>query len=304
MRGMTQYSEPIHRWCSFSDSWPPAAVREIVSLLNVQSDDWIWDPFGGSGTTAVVAKSEGICSITSDIDPLSVLFAHIKTHPPGERVLEQSIWPEDLSLAQLFDYSAKHSAQSRSVAIRTTRFLIAASLLRSGWHLGEAFDDQRIRAEFSRLRNEMLSDRFRTSNARAFVYHSDFLARVSVVRRLTNRRAVMVTSPPFPGSDQNPNLVKLMRAIGLPDKTRKLETPIGFERYRLMLDSIADAAAQVDCRALAIELTARCSFGDDRVKSSHKLLVEALKSAGYEASIASFNTGTDDPSVLCVGVRL
>ena len=156
---MTQYVEPIHRWCAFSDSWPPSAVGQIISSLKIDNDDWIWDPFAGCGTTAVVAKSRGICSISSEIDPLAVLVAHMKTHPPCKRVLESCIWPEALGLAQLFGQVTEHLNSSRSVGIRTMRFLIAASLIRSRWHLGDEYNDQFVRAEFSKLRNEMLDDR-------------------------------------------------------------------------------------------------------------------------------------------------
>lgn len=301
---MTQYTEPIHRWCSFSDSWPPSAVNKIVSLLAVDRAEWIWDPFGGAGTTAVVAATRGIRSITSDIDPLAVLVAKIKTDPPSEDVLERSVWHEARSLEQLFGDLAKHSDLSRSVRIRTMRFLVAVSLLRSRWHLGETFDDTRIRTEFSRLRSEMLSERaFETPMARALVYRGDFLELVPLVRRLSRGQAVMITSPPFPGSNDNPKLLKLERALGLLKGVPSTRKSTRFLDYRRMLDAIVCAAAQVGCRAVAAELSTRRYPSGDSLKWPPDLFGEALERFGYLASKVPFDSAENDPSILCLGIR-
>src|SRR4029077_5875591 len=107
------------------------------------------------------------------------------------RVIASCVCPEALTFQPLIDFVANLAPTSRSMRIRTMRFLIAASLLRSRWHLGEPFDDARVRAEFSQLHDEMLSDgRFRPQT-RAFVYCSDFLLVVPQVLRLTKGRAVM-----------------------------------------------------------------------------------------------------------------
>jgi hypothetical protein len=301
-RDMKQLTEPIHRWCSFSDSWPPSAVRQIVSLLEVNDAEWIWDPFGGAGTTAIVATSKGIRSITSDIDPLAALVAKIKTDPPSEHVIEDSVWREVRSLEQVFCDLTKHSALSRSVIIRTMRFLITASLLRTGWHLGEPFNERRVRTEFSLLKNEMLSDRsFQSSRARSIVYCTDFLELVPLVRRSTRSQAVMITSPPFPGSNDNPKLLKLKRAVGLLKEMPNRRKHISFRDYRRMLDSIVYATMQVGCRMVAIELSARKPGMSDGNEWPPEFLVRKLERAGYSTSLLPFNTGGKDPSVLCLG---
>src|SRR5690349_7257376 len=114
MARVNRYPEPIHRWCSFADSWPPSAVEQVISFLQVRRDDWIWDPFGGCGTTAVVARSREIGSITCDIDPLAALVAQTKGNPPSSKTIEQAVWPETMAFSPLVARVAAHSFPSRS----------------------------------------------------------------------------------------------------------------------------------------------------------------------------------------------
>lgn len=298
---MKQITEPIHRWCWFSDSWPPSAVNKILSMIDVGPRDWIWDPFGGAGTTALVASDSGIRSVTSDIDPLAILVSRIKADPPDGRTLEAASWDDAQEMAQLVAYLKERAAQSPSKKIRTMRFLIATALLRSNWHLGAKFIERRVRNEYSQLKSEILSDHhLRTSKTRIWVYQSDFRTAVPLVRQATKGRAVMITSPPFIASNHNPQLLKLQRAIGLVKRASPIPE-ITSTVYQRMLAQLATVAGKAGCRTVAVELSARTSNLRESSEWPPEFLARKLERAGYKTLISVFNSDKNDPSVLCVG---
>ena len=303
--GRRTRNEPVHRWLTFSDGWPPSAVERALSVLKVSPDEWVWDPFGGSGTTAVVAMNQGFCVLTSDVDPLAALVASVKVRPPARGLLEDINWPSDRSLAQLCGSVSKALPASHSERVRAMRFLIVGSVLRSGWHLGEPFHEQRVRSQFSRLRAEMLTDKCIPAmpTRRAIVHCGDFRDLLARARKVMGGRSVMVTSPPFVGSDRNPKVARLKRIIGLTE--RRLSTPRAAAEgvYHGMLVSIANAAMRGGCRAVAIELSARSRSSRRGTNWPPNILADALRAAGYTTDTIRFTSGREDPSVLCLGVR-
>lgn len=294
-------TEPIHRWCCFSDSWPPSAVTKILSVLNVGPNEWIWDPFGGAGTTAVAAAAKGISSVTSDIDPLAILVSLIKADPPSERTLEATTWASSQNLAHLVNCLRKESVRTRSKKVRTMRFLVATALLRCEWHLGKEFNEQRVRNEYSRLRTEIFDDgKSWPAKTVIRVYQSDFRTAVPFVRRATKGRSLMITSPPFIGSNHNPQLLKLQRAIGLvkrPSKTPEITPTI----YQRMLNQLSTVAYKAGCHTVAIELSARTSNLTASGEWPPEYLAGLLERLGYITTISAFNPDRKDPSVLCIG---
>jgi DNA modification methylase len=48
--------------------FPRELVRHCLNVAGAQPGQIVYDPFGGTGTTAVVAKEMGIDSITTEID--------------------------------------------------------------------------------------------------------------------------------------------------------------------------------------------------------------------------------------------
>jgi DNA modification methylase len=51
---------PIHRWFSYPAGYSYKFVFEAFDLFNVNPDDWVYDPFSGTGTTLIAAKQQGI----------------------------------------------------------------------------------------------------------------------------------------------------------------------------------------------------------------------------------------------------
>ncbi len=77
-----------HRWFLFPHSFSGALVEALAEEWNLKQDDKILDPFAGSGTTLLSAKTLGIPCDGFDISPLSVLACNSKVRPYSKRVME------------------------------------------------------------------------------------------------------------------------------------------------------------------------------------------------------------------------
>ena len=64
---------PVHRWFRYREGFSPA----ILDKLNAQQR--VFDPFCGCGTTLIEARRRGLSAIGTDINPLAVLVAQVKT---------------------------------------------------------------------------------------------------------------------------------------------------------------------------------------------------------------------------------
>ena len=64
---------PVHRWFRYREGFSPAIVKRL------QSYERIFDPFCGCGTTLIEAKRSGIAAIGTDVNPLAVFVARVKT---------------------------------------------------------------------------------------------------------------------------------------------------------------------------------------------------------------------------------
>lgn len=66
-----------HGWLRLTPAYSVALVEELVGDLD--SSDYLLDPFCGTGTTALVCAERGIPCVTTDINPFLVWFATAKT---------------------------------------------------------------------------------------------------------------------------------------------------------------------------------------------------------------------------------
>ena len=69
----------IHAWHPYYAGYSEAFVDSAIELLNVDQNAVILDPWGGSGTTGVVAARKGITSISIDVNPVMATFAAAKS---------------------------------------------------------------------------------------------------------------------------------------------------------------------------------------------------------------------------------
>jgi site-specific DNA-methyltransferase (cytosine-N4-specific) len=68
-----------HGFHSYKGKYYPQLVASLFNWCGVEPDDWVLDPFCGSGTTLVEATLRGIRSVGVDLNPLAALIADVKT---------------------------------------------------------------------------------------------------------------------------------------------------------------------------------------------------------------------------------
>lgn len=82
--------EPIHRWYSYVEGYSSCLItEELKKILSMNADiKSIYDPFCGTGTTALVASCKGIRSFYSESNPFMQKI--IETKINGVRLLNDS----------------------------------------------------------------------------------------------------------------------------------------------------------------------------------------------------------------------
>ena len=61
--------EPIHNWYSYVEGYSSCLITDELDLLKEYNIKSIYDPFGGTGTTPLVASQRGINSYYSETNP-------------------------------------------------------------------------------------------------------------------------------------------------------------------------------------------------------------------------------------------
>jgi len=72
-----QYSR-VHNWYSFKHGFSKDLVATIVDQFDLKRNDWVLDPFCGSGTTLLTCKELGLNALGFDILPFSVYLSNGK----------------------------------------------------------------------------------------------------------------------------------------------------------------------------------------------------------------------------------
>lgn len=68
----------LHNWLKYKEGFSADLVSVLLDEMHATVDDWIMDPFMGSGTTALVCQQRGINSIGYDIMPISNISIQAK----------------------------------------------------------------------------------------------------------------------------------------------------------------------------------------------------------------------------------
>lgn len=75
---------------SYRACFKPQLPRFFIDRLTTEGDT-VYDPFGGRGTTIVEAVLSGRIGISTDINPLSEIFAYPRLHLPQYSDVEQRL---------------------------------------------------------------------------------------------------------------------------------------------------------------------------------------------------------------------
>jgi len=80
----------IHRWFDYKHGYSDELVKKLIALsTSLEKNDYILDPFVGTGTTLVTAQSLGLKSIGLDINPVASFSAGTKTYLYSKKDLDE-----------------------------------------------------------------------------------------------------------------------------------------------------------------------------------------------------------------------
>lgn len=222
---------PIHRWYGYKEGFSPSFVNGFVSKHSKSSEDIIFDPFGGVGTTGLEANKMGHHAYLMDVNPLGTFASSVKTKHYSDIEVEYVIneinflksiekWPITVSidnktiikyfdeitwdsLLQIKSYISNISNET----VRNLFFLALLSLIEeiSTHHKnGNGVKKKRILPEplsFSALKGKMIQrlsmyiDDIKTTNLKGettIFYQSNLEEYV-----LPSKADIVLTSPPY-----------------------------------------------------------------------------------------------------------
>lgn len=70
------FRTPIQRWYPYREGYSTRLVNSFIKELKITGN--VFDPFSGSGTTLLAARSNGLHSFGIDVNPISVLVAKVE----------------------------------------------------------------------------------------------------------------------------------------------------------------------------------------------------------------------------------
>lgn len=107
--------EPIHRWYSYLEGYSSCLIDDIVMEIGPDNIHTIYDPFCGTGTTALVASSHGIKSYYCETNPFMQQVIEAKINAV-KRLRDKKVYSKYLQkfLSQIENYSCQLCFESPS----------------------------------------------------------------------------------------------------------------------------------------------------------------------------------------------
>lgn len=82
LRQLVNFSEnrdvPYHGWFKYREGFSYTLIKKLLNKSGITENEYVLDPFCGSGTTVVEAALNGYCGIGIDINPVSAFISEVK----------------------------------------------------------------------------------------------------------------------------------------------------------------------------------------------------------------------------------
>lgn len=82
---------PYHGWFKYREGFSHTLIKELLQRCGLRENEYVLDPFCGSGTTVVEAALNGLSGIGIDINPMSAFISNVKCRSYAEKEVEEII---------------------------------------------------------------------------------------------------------------------------------------------------------------------------------------------------------------------
>jgi len=76
---------PYHKWFKYREGYSHTLIKEFLNRNKISKEEYILDPFCGSGTTVVEGAINGFSGLGIDINPMSAYISKVKTRSYDEK---------------------------------------------------------------------------------------------------------------------------------------------------------------------------------------------------------------------------
>lgn len=108
---------PYHGWFKYREGFSHTLIKELLERSGLNDDEYVLDPFCGSGTTVVEAALNGYSGIGIDINPMSAFISEVKcrSYTDEEVVIINSLIPEIVDQARNTQINEQYKAKYSEV---------------------------------------------------------------------------------------------------------------------------------------------------------------------------------------------
>ncbi|MEG0962859.1 MAG: DNA methyltransferase [Lachnospiraceae bacterium] len=79
---------PYHGWFKYREGFSHTLIKELLERCELGENEYVLDPFCGSGTTVVEAALNGLSGIGIDINPMSAFISEVKCRSYSDQEVE------------------------------------------------------------------------------------------------------------------------------------------------------------------------------------------------------------------------
>lgn len=109
---------PYHGWFKYREGFSHTLIKELLERSGISDDEYVLDPFCGSGTTVVEAALNGYSGIGIDINPMSAFISEVKcrSYTDEEVELIKRLLPEVIDQARVTQINEQYKSKYNEVS--------------------------------------------------------------------------------------------------------------------------------------------------------------------------------------------